>query len=667
MIWTDTLLEKIESANLDGSSRNTIIFTGLYLPWSITLSYKRKMLYWTEHGDGVYIGAKIEMATKYGFNRRVLVSTNISQPNGLALDSQEQRLYWTEGFYDVIESIDLDTLERQVHVNTESGGAFVWGISLYFDSIYFTELGSAMLYEADLGEEEIRIVSVHAFPVHVKIYANLTCPDPINCEGNSACELIGYDTPSCTCLPGYTGPTCLDEITCPLPSNENPSTHFVDPSPIYYNGQALVEVCDNGNDERTHVCNGFTGEWYTTTLIYCTEYGAKIFLTDPADSAIYVGDSSGPNFFSSSFQKLNVSGAEGPVGVDYDYRNEMVYWTDEGRGIISRAKLDGSMQEVLVDVFEGVGYPEGLVLDLEDERMIWTDTLLEKIESANLDGSSRNTIINTGLYLPWSITLSYKRKMLYWTEHGDNLFISSKIEMAEKDGLNRRALVSTRIKQPNGLALDIQEQRLYWTEGFYDVIESIDLDTLDRQVHVYTESGDAFVWGISLYFDSIYFSELGSSLLYEAEIGEEEIRIVSVHAFPLHVKIYANLTCPDSSHCQGHSRCELIGYETPSCTCLPGYTGSTCMDEITCPLPYNVNPDTHFVNPSPIYYNEQTLVEVCDNGNDERTHVCNGFTGDWYTATSIDCTDSGSKGAAIGISYGLVTLSVLSVKLCGKA
>nr|XP_054765082.1 low-density lipoprotein receptor-related protein 4-like [Lytechinus pictus] len=410
MIWTDTLLEKIESANLDGSSRNTIIFTGLYLPWSITLSYKRKMLYWTEHGDGVYIGAKIEMATKYGFNRRVLVSTNISQPNGLALDSQEQRLYWTEGFYDVIESIDLDTLERQVHVNTESGGAFVWGISLYFDSIYFTELGSAMLYEADLGEEEIRIVSVHAFPVHVKIYANLTCPDPISCEGNSACELIGYDTPSCTCLPGYTGPTCLDEITCPLPSNENPSTHFVDPSPIYYNGQALVEVCDNGNDERTHVCNGFTGEWYTTTLIYCTEYGAKIFLTDPADSAIYVGDSSGPNFFSSSFQKLNVSGAEGPVGVDYDYRNEMVYWTDEGRGIISRAKLDGSMQEVLVDVFEGVGYPEGLVLDLEDERMIWTDTLLEKIESANLDGSSRNTIINTGLYLPWSITLSYKRK-----------------------------------------------------------------------------------------------------------------------------------------------------------------------------------------------------------------------------------------------------------------
>ena len=54
--------------------------------------------------------------------------------------------------------------------------------------------------------------------------------------------------------------------------------------------------------------------------------------------------------------------------------------------------------------------PEGIVLDLEDDRMIWTDTLLEKIESANLDGTSRKTIVDTGLYLPWSITLSQKRR-----------------------------------------------------------------------------------------------------------------------------------------------------------------------------------------------------------------------------------------------------------------
>nr|XP_054765081.1 low-density lipoprotein receptor-related protein 4-like [Lytechinus pictus] len=396
----------------------------------------------------------------------------------------------------------------------------------------------------------------------------------------------------------------------------------------------------------------------------------KIFLTDLTDSAIYVGDNNGPNFFSSSFRKLPVSGVEDPVGVDYDYRNEMVYWTDEGRGIISRAKLDGSMQEVLVDDFEGVGYPEGLVLDLEDERMIWTDTLLEKIESANLDGSSRKTIINTGLNLPWSITLSYKRRMLYWTEHGDDEYINSKIEMATKYGLNRRTLVSTRIKQPNGVALDGQEQRLYWTEGFYDVIESIDLDNLDRQVHVYAESGDIFVWGISLYFDSIYFTEWGSSMLYEVEPGEEEIRTVSVHALPVHVKVYADLTCPHPTECQGHSTCELIGYETPSCTCLPGYTGPTCNDEITCPLPSNVNPDTHFEDPSPIYYNSQTLIEVCDNGNDRRTHVCNGFTGDWYTTTSIDCTKSSSglpQGAVIGISCGFAVLAVLFLAVCWRA
>lgn len=68
-----------------------------------------------------------------------------------------------------------------------------------------------------------------------------------------------------------------------------------------------------------------------------------------------MGDNNGSNFFSSSFRQLPVTGVDDPVGVDYDYRNDMVYWTDEGKGTISRAKLDGSLQETVVDDFQGVG------------------------------------------------------------------------------------------------------------------------------------------------------------------------------------------------------------------------------------------------------------------------------------------------------------------------
>ena len=54
--------------------------------------------------------------------------------------------------------------------------------------------------------------------------------------------------------------------------------------------------------------------------------------------------------------------------------------------------------------------PQGIAVDSEQNKMYWTDTLHETITQASLDGSSKITIINTGLYLPWSITLAKKRQ-----------------------------------------------------------------------------------------------------------------------------------------------------------------------------------------------------------------------------------------------------------------
>eukprot|EP00057_Strongylocentrotus_purpuratus_P018853 XP_011673327.1 PREDICTED: uncharacterized protein LOC105442683 [Strongylocentrotus purpuratus] len=129
-----------------------------------------------------------------------------------------------------------------------------------------------------------------------------------------------------------------------------------------------------------------------------------------------------------------------------------------------------------------------------------------------------------------------------------------------------------------------------------------------------------------------------------------------------------NLTCPNASECQGYSTCELIAYQTPSCICLPGYTGSACTDVITCTLPDAASSETHFENPSSIYYNDETLDEVCDNGYDRITYVCNGYTGTWYTTSSIDCTtppNQGlSQGAVIGVSCGVIIAIVLFGAVC---
>ena len=74
------------------------------------------------------------------------------------------------------------------------------------------------------------------------------------------------------------------------------------------------------------------------------------------------------------------------------------------------------------------------------------------------------------------------------------------------------------------------------------MIESIDLDNLtDRREHLYAERGDLVVFGISLYFTSIYFTDFASRGLHEADIGVEEVRDITgfIVGAPTHVKVYA--------------------------------------------------------------------------------------------------------------------------------
>eukprot|EP00057_Strongylocentrotus_purpuratus_P009531 XP_011664005.1 PREDICTED: low-density lipoprotein receptor-related protein 4-like [Strongylocentrotus purpuratus] len=424
MFWTDTVLERIMSASLLGSNRRSIITTGLYLPWGLTLSQKRGKLYWTDQGLST---GKIEMSNKDGTDRRELITARLKEPNSLALDSKDQRLYWTESYYDVIESIDLDDLsDRREHVYAESGHLVVIGISLYFTSIYFTDFEFRGLYEADIGVEEIRNITgfTAGAPTHVKIYSDLTCIDP--CPGNSRCQLVAYNTSECTCIVGWTGLNCLTRITCTLP-NPPPMASFVNPSGNYTASTTLTVTCDNGNDKVKWICNGYTGKWEAEPIDCSTQSSAdKIFITDVDDGKIFVGENSGFDFHGEDIREIPLSGVEAPTGIDYDYRTDKIYWSDQEARTINRASLDGSNQEILIGQSQGIGSPQGIVLDLMTNMMFWTDTLLERIMSASLLGSNRRTIISTGLYRPWGLTLSQKRGKLYWTDQGPS---TGKIEI----------------------------------------------------------------------------------------------------------------------------------------------------------------------------------------------------------------------------------------------
>ena len=82
----------------------------------------------------------------------------------------EHRLYWTDGYYDSIQSVDLDNLsDRITHISFSD--IIVFGISAYYDHIYFTEFLNGGFYELDIATDEYRNISLHELPVDVKVYA----------------------------------------------------------------------------------------------------------------------------------------------------------------------------------------------------------------------------------------------------------------------------------------------------------------------------------------------------------------------------------------------------------------------------------------------------------------------------------------------------------------
>uniref|UniRef100_A0A8C9L469 Nidogen 2 n=1 Tax=Serinus canaria TaxID=9135 RepID=A0A8C9L469_SERCA len=149
------------------------------------------------------------------------------------------------------------------------------------------------------------------------------------------------------------------------------------------------------------------------------------------------------------------------VGIDYDCRERMIYWTDVAGRSISRAGLEpGSEPETIIS--SGLISPEGLAVDHLRRAMFWTDSGLDRIERARLDGSERRVLFDSELVNPRAIAVDPIRGNLYWTDWNRE---APKIETSTVNGANRRVLVHTDIGLPNGLTFDPFSKLLCWADA----------------------------------------------------------------------------------------------------------------------------------------------------------------------------------------------------------
>ena len=95
---------KIQRANLNGSSVQDLVTTGLEFPIGIALDVSGDKMYWTVTGDT----GKIQRANLNGSTVEDLITTGISFPRGIALDVSGGKMYWTDSGTAKIQRANLD-------------------------------------------------------------------------------------------------------------------------------------------------------------------------------------------------------------------------------------------------------------------------------------------------------------------------------------------------------------------------------------------------------------------------------------------------------------------------------------------------------------------------------------------------------------------------------
>ncbi|KAF7240342.1 Low-density lipoprotein receptor-related protein 1 [Varanus komodoensis] len=281
-------------------------------------------------------------------------------------------------------------------------------------------------------------------------------------------------------------------------------------------------------------------------------------------------------------------GLNNAVALDFDYRAQMIYWTDvttQG-SMIRRMHINGSNVQVLHRT--GLSNPDGLAVDWVGGNLYWCDKGRDTIEVSKLNGAYRTVLVNSGLREPRALVVDVRNGYLYWTDWGDHSLIG-KIGM---DGTNRSIIVDTKITWPNGLTLDYINSRIYWADAREDYIEFASLDGSNR--HIVLSQDIPHIFALTLFEDYIYWTDWETKSINRAHktTGTNKSVLISTLHRPMDIHIFHPYRQPDVPNhpCKiNNGGCSNLCLLSPGggfkCACPTnfylGANGKTCISNCT--------------------------------------------------------------------------------------
>ncbi|XP_077517260.1 low-density lipoprotein receptor-related protein 6 isoform X3 [Amblyomma americanum] len=516
LYWTDTGTDRIEVARLNGTARKVLIAEGLAEPRAIVLDPPQGWMYWTDWGQP----AKIERAALDGSERRVLVSTELGWPNGLALDADEGRLYWADARTDRIESSRLDGSDRRVLLDEQL--PHVFGFTLLGDYIYWTDWQGRSIERLHKKTAGQRQVILDQLP-----------------------DLMG-----------------LKAVNVRARRGENNCSRG--------NG-GCSHLCLQRPRGSGHVCACPTGLELRADLRGCT--AAEAFLLYAQNN-----DIRRISLQSRRTDQIPLAGVREAAALGYDGNDGHLYWSDTALKRISRAFLNGSQAETVVEF--GLELPESLAVDWVGRNLYWADLGLKRIEVSRLDGAARRVLLWRGLDDPRALALEPNHRWMFWSDWGN--VKGRRIERAALDGSQRVRLI-TQVGRVNSLTIDHADQRLYWTDIDANLIESCDMAGERRRVVVPAAVAQR-PFGLTQYQEYLYWTDLEGQSIERAlkSTGANRSRLLG------QLKYIDDLLVFHTSRQAGWNQCAVYnGGCSHLCLGVPGLRGFQC----ACPTHHPLMPN----------------------------------------------------------------------------
>ncbi|KAJ2950571.1 hypothetical protein O0L34_g8817 [Tuta absoluta] len=523
--WTDGETNRIEVICIEQKYRKVLFWSEVDLARAIAVVPKQGLMFWTDWGEI----PKIERAGMNGdpSTRKVIIKDDIFWPNGITVDYNNDLIYWVDAKLQFVDVIDFNGLNRERIV--KGGLEYPYALAFFDSKLFWTDWKTWSIHSWDISAPGSikELIKSDPVPVDIKVYdgsRQLTPETDYPCkENNGGCSHL------CLLAPNAPGYVCTCPTGVKLRENSNTTCH---------NGpQSLLLVAQR-------------------SLI------SKISLDSP-DFTPYT---------------LPLKDLKRALTVDFDPKSENIYWADSLAKTISRARLDGSEQSVVI---HSAGVPDSIAIDPLARNLYWTDPVTDTINVARLDGTSQKVLIHDELYDPRALALHPTAGWMFWSDWNER---KPKIERANLDGSDRMLIVSEKLTWPNGMALDMTSNKLYWGDARTHKIEVCNLDGSDRkELH---SSDILHIFGLTLLGNHIYWTDMQRRTLdrINKETGLEREPVVEQMANMMGVKAFRLGEPLGWNKCvDNNGGCSHLCFNRPKdyvCSCPLGLELST--DRTTC-------------------------------------------------------------------------------------